>query len=401
MFALVCGAALCAQQRQPLLGRVLDQAGAPVAGANVTLVEDDADLAGIDPVDVVEVTTDDKGRFVAQALRGVRYTALAVGPEHDGKALVARPTPDLACGRMAQLQLVQAGQRQRGKLPGLEGWGGATALSVRVRFMDCPGYVMELPIASDASVELPPIAAVGQAEVGPRAGGSIALFDAFAEPRFVLHVATLRVQVVDEKGAPVAGARVAIHQERVPTAEEWTPPASADREGRATLTYGTYHDNPFEQAPESLLVVATKAGCAEAASGWICKTPYVDWQTVAGHTQETVRLVLHDERPLRSVVTGKAVAGRTVRVLALGNAQVDFGGGLGSYFVPRSYDVAIAADGTLAVPELPQGVSDVRLVLPFIDGRRVVLMPSHSATLNPVDLADCEPLSLQVLDAGR
>src|SRR5262249_54871257 len=138
MFALVCGAALCAQQRQPLLGRVVDQAGAPVAGANVTLVEDDADLAGIDPVDVVEGTTDDKGRFVAQALRGVRYTALAVGPEHDGKALVARPVNELACGRPAELCLRQEGRRRCAALADLEPWRVIPDLRARIEFEACP-----------------------------------------------------------------------------------------------------------------------------------------------------------------------------------------------------------------------------------------------------------------------
>jgi len=402
IISLACCAALCAQQRQPLLGRVVDKDGAPVAAAKVTLVEDDADLAGIDPVDVVEVTTDDHGRFVAQALRGVRYTALAVGPEADGKAMVARPVPDLACGRVAEPRLAQMGERQQGKLAGLEQWGGPSALCVRVRFANCPGYAVKLPVAPDASVELPPIAAVGTAGLGPRAGGSIALLDVFAVPRFALRAATLRVQVVDEKGAPVEGARVAVHHDHLETEEAWAPPAVTDRAGGASLTYGTYRNSPFEEAPDRLLVVATKAGCAEAGSGWVCKLPFVDWSSVAEHAAGTVRMVLHGERPLRAVVTGKGVAGRTVRVLAMGNAAIDFGGaGVGSFFVPRSYDVVIAADGSLVVPELPQCVSDVRLAVPTIDGRRVVLMPSHAATLNPVDLADCEPLTLQVLDAGR
>jgi hypothetical protein len=401
-FALAAGA-LAAQQRQPLLGRVVDKDGAPVAAAKVTLVEDDADLAGIDPVDVVEATTDDKGRFVAHALRGVRYTALAIGAEHDGKAMVARPVPDLACGRVAELQLLQPGERQRGTLPELDRWGGSAALCVHVRFEHCPGYAIEVPIAADASVELPAIAAAGTACLGPRMGGTIALLDPFAAPRFALRMATLRVQVIDDKGALIEGARVAVQQKDSPFLTECarSPTAVTNREGRATLTFGTWSDDPLANPSDDLVVAATKAGCAEAGSGWVCKFPFVDWSWVAEHADATVRLVLHDQRPLRAAVTGAAVAGRKVRVLALGNMTADFGGFTGSFFVPRSYEVAIAADGAFAVPELPLSTSDVRLVVPPVDGRRVVLMPSHSATLNAVDLADCEPLSLQVLDAGR
>lgn len=44
VFAVLVGSAVLAQTRQPLVGTVVDSDGKPVAGAAVTLVEDDVDL---------------------------------------------------------------------------------------------------------------------------------------------------------------------------------------------------------------------------------------------------------------------------------------------------------------------------------------------------------------------
>lgn len=101
VFAVLVGSAVLAQTRQPLVGTVVDHGGKPVAGAAVTLVEDDVDLVELDPVDVCSVTTDARGRFVASALVGVRYTAVASAPEVDGHALVAGSVTGLSCGQVA------------------------------------------------------------------------------------------------------------------------------------------------------------------------------------------------------------------------------------------------------------------------------------------------------------
>jgi hypothetical protein len=112
VFAMLVGSAVLAQARQPLVGTVVDADGKPVAGAAVTLVEDDVDLVGLDPVDVCSVTTDARGRFVASALVGVRYTAVASAPEVDGRALVASIVTGLSCGQVAALRADVMGQRR-------------------------------------------------------------------------------------------------------------------------------------------------------------------------------------------------------------------------------------------------------------------------------------------------
>ncbi len=117
LLTLLAAAALPAQRRQPLVGSVVDGDGKPVAAAEVTLIEDDADLVGLDPIDVCRVVTDERGRFVASALVGVRYLALATTQERDGAAVVAQPVPDNSCGQIASLKIDLPAHRRHIAMP--------------------------------------------------------------------------------------------------------------------------------------------------------------------------------------------------------------------------------------------------------------------------------------------
>ena len=135
-----------AQTREPLFGRVVNADDKPLAGATVTLVEDDLDLVGIDPVDVLTVITDKRGRFAAQALRGVRYSAFALATGDDGRALVSKPVSNLFCGGDAKLHAIVTGYARRVPLPDLGAWGELQNLRVRLRWSGCAGHHVDLPI---------------------------------------------------------------------------------------------------------------------------------------------------------------------------------------------------------------------------------------------------------------
>lgn len=109
---LLVGSTLLAQRREPLVGTVHDATVKPVGNAEVTLVEDDAELDGLDAVDVCRATTDVRGHFKVSALVGVRYSALACGPEEKGADLVARIVNGMSCGQLAALRLAVPGQRR-------------------------------------------------------------------------------------------------------------------------------------------------------------------------------------------------------------------------------------------------------------------------------------------------
>ena len=115
---LFAGSALLAQRRAPLVGTVHDASGQPVVDAAVTLVEDDAELDGLDPVDVCRATTDARGHFRVSALVGVRYSALACGPEVAGEALVAPIVTGASCGQICALQIKVPGKRRTIAMPG-------------------------------------------------------------------------------------------------------------------------------------------------------------------------------------------------------------------------------------------------------------------------------------------
>lgn len=405
---LLFATALLAQQRQPLLGTVVDGRGAPVAGATVVLVEDDADLALLDPIDRIEVRSDERGRFVAAALRGTRYTGLAVGAEHDGSAAVCRPVRNLSCGGPAEMRLTIAAQRRKENLPGLRAWGPLADLRIQLRFEGCPGHAIDVPI-DDTRIELPPIAAVADVVLTSREGR---LLDQLlvpldpAQPVQVPDPVSVDVVVVDEQGEPVAGALVSVQKVEPDMNWAWGSLrtlhgsgdfAVSDERGRARLRI-PHWGSPFEQPPENLTLLATKAGFAESASGWVCKEPFVGWQVVAAHAKNTIRLPLAAATPRRGTILGRELAGRMIRVFAMGHATQTRDGMLMSYYVPRRYDAAVGEDGSYTVPELPREVGAIHLQLPPVDGVRLVALPSRNGTLPSIDLADFAPLSLQVLD---
>jgi hypothetical protein len=399
------------ERRQPLPGQVVDAAGGAVAGATVTLVEDDCDLVGLDPVDVLTVTTDSRGRFVARAQVGVRYSAFAVGAEVDGRAMVAKPVHDLWCGRTAELRLDVKGQRRRYAVPELTAWRAGGEVRLRLMFAGCAGHTIDLPIDGDGHIELPPVAVVGDAELVDAAGGflsTVAVLPDEPEPLWLPPPVSVLVHVVDANGKGIAGAQVAMRHERgrddryfaIGTEEcRDAITATTGADGRARVRFGRYAD-PFDQVPESLIVVANKNGFAESASGWICKFPFVDRRVVEAHEKRTVRVTLLPAAERRQQVVGDGLAGRPARVLSMGIATKQKDTATTRYFVPWRDDVVIGADGSFVLPEAPAATLSRRLLLPPVDGRRVVTMPVRGAELPPFSLADCELLSLRLVDAS-
>lgn len=403
-------AALGAQQRQHLVvtvGTVADTSARAVAGASVMLVEDDPDLAGIDPVHFVEAVTDERGRFVVPLQRGVRYTALAAGPERDGAAWVAQPRRGVGCGVPIELALTLEAKRRRVELPSLDAWGARGELRVELRFRCGAGHAVDVPLGDDGAIELPPLAAVGEVWLLARDGAWLCQLGVPLDPQQAVLVPTpvaVAVVAVDERGEPVEGALV--RSWHVVSDMDWSSAcketrevagsARTDRDGRATLRVPRWGD-PFENAPDTLVVTATKPGFAECASGWACREPFAGWKPVARHSRRELRLPMQRAEPPSALVVDRQFAGRMARLFVVGLVTEQQNGMRRSLFVPRSYDLAIAADGTCAPDALPPDAGDVRLLLPPLHGRRVVTLPSHLAS-PPANVGECERAVVQVLD---
>ena len=100
---LACSAA--AQQLRPTFCQVVDEAGAAVVGAEVTLVGGRPELsADLQDVHVVEVATGKRGRVLARLQPGLCYVAWAKGPVVGGQRASAAVVGYFAAGAMIKLR---------------------------------------------------------------------------------------------------------------------------------------------------------------------------------------------------------------------------------------------------------------------------------------------------------
>ncbi|HEX6811982.1 MAG TPA: hypothetical protein VF384_10205 [Planctomycetota bacterium] len=398
-----------AQRRAPLLGVVRDAAGAAVAGAAVTVIEDDPDLAGVDAIDALEATTDARGRFKVDALCGVRYCAVAVGPEANGSAFVARPVYGLACGRAAELTLTIAGRTRDVAMPGLAAWGPRDGLRARFAVPDGSGHFVPLQLRDGPAIAVTALAAIGNPQLCDRDG-------AFLAPMFVpLAVGqtatvsppnTIDVVVVDAEGKPVAGACVRAQREHTVEAGAWVPVRHVARDGPAITTGANGRAavpragwrSPGEGGQTSLTVIATGADGRHGTSGWTCEEAFADGRVLEEHPDGVVRVTLANAVARKAA--GAGVVGRTMRAFVTGLARQQREGAVASYWVRRVHDAAIGADGTFALPVVPEQTGTTTVVTPPIGGRRVLWLPGRNGALPELDLATCEPLSLRIVDGS-
>jgi protocatechuate 3,4-dioxygenase beta subunit len=401
---------LAAQQRDPLFGTVLGDDGAPIAGATVTIVEDDVDLVGIDPVDVITVTADKRGRFAAQALRGVRYSAFAVGPVVDGRARVGKAVADLACGMQAELLADFTGHARRVQLPSVAAWGERDDLRVRLRWDRCPGHFVDLPIDERGGVDVPAASVTAAAFLvdtsGARLGGVWIPPDPDRGEAVVPERRVVPVEVVDATGQPVVGARVT-HIGRESHQDAWGlvvyehfrgASATTDASGRAGIGVEMWSD-PFAQKPDTYVFVAHRAGFGEGASGWLHHEAFVDHEVVERHQQGRLRITMPAASQCEVEPLPAALRGRELRLFAAGYVTQNQGGFNMHHYLFREHAMQVAADGAWTIAT-PMARSD-RFVLrvPPIDGRPVLLLPA--ATPNVLAEQDrLEPLSVQLRDAS-
>ena len=210
LFAGLLAVALPAQARKPLLGTVVDGKGTPIAGAVVecVLAPDGPDLP---PLDVLTATTDARGRFRVDALPCGSYRCWAAAPKDaDGAQFVS----DVVATAVGQLPALVAKTK---------GGAGAIALRGLDAWQDRAPFTLRCVVAGrvvDTAIEAVDGAFTVQAPVRPMGGVEAQVRD---RDGFHVHFGTLtpratrlsvpapqtvRCRVVDEKGQPVAGARI-------------------------------------------------------------------------------------------------------------------------------------------------------------------------------------------------
>lgn len=212
--ALCClWGALSAQERKPVIGRVVDVAGQPAAAVTVTLVWTPAGSLDDRDTQVIQVATDARGRFIAPAEVATGYTAFAattVGP--DGTFAVSAVCEDVAAGRTLELQLAAPIRSRRVTLHGVEAWGADAGLSLRVASAGRSPLV--LPLVDGRT---PPVPGPAQAFVVDGRGQVVfaCSFPATGDLDVQLPGPDhLEVRIVDGAGKPRAGATVWLHGAR-------------------------------------------------------------------------------------------------------------------------------------------------------------------------------------------
>lgn len=210
--AVFCGALLTvtvsAQDRRPLVGRVVDAAGKPLPGADVTLVHTPYGVSAGERVDLVVAVSDARGYFVVKLLPQQLYSAWAVHRAEDGDTRVSGLLEDVASGGNPELQVRQRVVAHTLVCEGLAAWAAVAPLRLEI----APASVHAIRVPVGPAGELPPLPAERIAYAVDARGGVVAqqrLAVGLAAPPFELPPPVRRrLQVRDASGRPVVGAEV-------------------------------------------------------------------------------------------------------------------------------------------------------------------------------------------------
>src|SRR5262245_4109732 len=152
--------AATAQDRRPAFGRVVDAAGAPVAGAEVTLFSSTVGELGAAATDSVAATTDSRGQFTAQLLPTRAYAAFARGPaQDDGSAWTSVADHHVAAGANVCLALGDRATPRELQVRGLAAWPELAPFRVGAVLTAAQSALVEVPLVGDRAT-LPPLPAI-------------------------------------------------------------------------------------------------------------------------------------------------------------------------------------------------------------------------------------------------
>jgi len=295
-----------AQLRKPCIGTVVDADDEPIADAQVTFVWSSTPLEYGDP-DHLCVTTDARGRFVANLRTGDVYTAWVVGPaDGKGRRAVSEPADSAAAGRVLRLVCASIASPRQLALPNVQAWSADGARRVRVR-PDVRHHAGDtVAIGADDTVMLPVLPwATAAVDLLDARGGVIQTVGLApdADPVVVRFHPPREVPVlaVDDESVPLPGVDVAawsVHVGPRPSGDRpmqthliptWRTAGTTDANGRAVVRV------PFRE---------TKSGAASVrlrASARGRRSAYATW---LGGNVDVVRLTLSTDAPIAIACKG-------------------------------------------------------------------------------------------------
>jgi hypothetical protein len=365
-----CLPAQTAGQRRPTFARAETATGEPLAGAVVTFAGRVPHL-GVDVVgkDIVRVGTDARGRAQAKLLPGLCYTAwVESAAGADGRIAVSAPNAWFSAGALVALRAGEPEPPQRLQLRGLSAWAAQGPLQFHALFWS-PGP------------ELPLVIENGELVVPPGPVATIEVRTASGEPLWHAKVADgalvlppprrVRVHVVDDNGAPMAGALLRHRVGRLllwrldnfggVIEDRWRELGRTGADGRAEVEVPYAGDPLEEQQHGDLLLFASFAGRPAVAGGVFQRGLYRNDHLVAAGagTLDELQFVCRPVPPLSGNI-GAVPAGSSVHLAAVCKLFVE----TTSYnHDARSFTAPVAADGSFAFTDLPAELHSGRLSL--------------------------------------
>lgn len=402
-----------AQQLRPTFCEVVDEAGAAVAGAEVTLVGGRPELsADLQEVHVVEVATGKRGRVLARLRPGLCYVAWAKGPVVDAQRASAAVVGYFAAGAMIQLRCGAPAPIQTCRVTGADAWSDGPSLRYYA-ITRIPGTEREVTLDEDGCFDAPG-APFDHLEVRLPDGQplwSAPIQDLLEVPP----PQRVRVRAVDERGRPLAGAVVS---HRVTRRSSWRVDGLrsvgeermrqlgvADADGLCDVIV-PYDGDPLQRPDENLLLFVSAPERPPVAGGVWNRGYYVSDRKVAAIEGDELRFDCPAVAPLRGAVPG-APRGTVAHLSAICKLHLQ----RNSYLHDaRVFTADVQPDGSFAFVDVPLELHSCRLAfLPPAgsDWQPPVYPPEARRTLPDdvvVRLDSEDPLGfgelrLQVLDA--
>lgn len=297
-------------QRAACTGTLAGLDDRPIAGAEVTFVQEESQTLGAEP-DRVAAVTDADGAFTAELLHGSPYVVWAIGPAGDGgERWLTGVTMDAAAGKAIELLADRRAAPAEVELTGVSAWSAHLPTALRVLVDGRYPLAADHPLAGDCTLPLGPwpghevlLALVDDKRQPIARSDRVWERDArvaFPAPR------ELRVEVVDVDDRPVAGARIAVGELPWALASSSCDPLPGwqwqsfrqsertDAHGRATVRVPAVYD---------LRLVASDPGHAPSVSGFVSARAFADFERHRDD-EAPLRFVLRPTEPARLRLAG-------------------------------------------------------------------------------------------------
>lgn len=368
---LAAGALGVAQDnaRVPTFVRVVDLAGKPIAGAEVTFAGGHPHLGAASGVDdVLTVASDARGRAQAKLQPGLCYVAWAIGPRggEDEPQWVSAVAPWFGAGSL--LTLVGAEPRSPRQLQLLGGarWQALGPLRCVLR---TPGPGLEVELAMGSDELLLPVGPFEHLEVRTKDGQPLWLGRCDVDELTLPPPQTLVVRVEDGNGAPIAGAAVRQRVARLPmwntdggrtvVDDRWRELGTTDADGRCLVLVALAGDLRMRPRDGDLFLFVQAPGRPEVCGGLFRGALYASDERIARLDGDELRFVVPAPAPL---VGNLGLLPRGTKAHLDVVAKLDHGAG-NYHHDARSYWADVAADGTFRFDTVPRDLHSSRLVL--------------------------------------